>query len=151
MEKEKFRTVVKWLLFIIYMFVLFYIVFFAESFGRTTQTEYVYNLEPFSEIKRFGKYLFYTGTLGDMARLNIIGNIIAFVPFGIFLPWLSHKKLRFIPTFLYSFSLSLAIELIQLVAKVGTCDVDDIILNSAGGIIGYVIWAVYNHIRHRRL
>ena len=58
--------------------------------GRTSQTRHIYNLEPFKEIKRFWKYILDNDSLGRIARLNIIGNVVAFIPFGIFLPVLSH-------------------------------------------------------------
>jgi glycopeptide antibiotics resistance protein len=39
---------------------------------------------------------------------------------------------------------SLLVELIQLISKVGSCDVDDILLNTLGGVIGYLLfWGVY--------
>ena len=68
-EKNK-KTLMK-LLFIIYMCLLIYVVFFAEAMGRTPQGEYVYNLVPLREIKRFWKYIFDNDTLGSIARLNI--------------------------------------------------------------------------------
>ena len=135
MKKEFNHKAVMKLLFIIYMCVLVYVVFFAEAMGRTPQDGYVYNLTPLKEIKRFMKYIWDNDALGRAARLNIFGNIIAFIPFGIYLPYTSESKLGFISTFLYTFSLSLTIELVQLITKVGSCDVDDIILNALGGVI----------------
>ena len=138
MKFEKNKKALMKLLFIIYMCLLIYVVFFAEAMGRTPQGEYVYNLVPLREIKRFWKYIFDNDTLGSIARLNI---------FGIFLPYLSEGKLKFILTFLYSFGLSLTIELVQLITRVGSCDVDDIILNTIGGVIGYILWSIYRHIK----
>ena len=143
MKKEFNHKAVMKLLFIIYMCVLVYVVFFAEAMGRTPQDGYVYNLTPLKEIKRFMKYIWDNDALGRAARLNIFGNIIAFIPFGIYLPYTSESKLGFISTFLYTFSLSLTIELVQLITKVGSCDVDDIILNALGGVIGYILWYIY--------
>ena len=80
---------------------------------------------------------------------NIIGNVVAFIPFGIFLPVLSHRRIKLIATTLYSFSLSLAIELTQLITMVGSCDVDDLILNCLGGLTGYIIYAVWYKIIRR--
>ena len=142
MKKEFNHKAVMKLLFIIYMCVLVYVVFFAEAMGRTPQDGYVYNLTPLKEIKRFMKYIWDNDALGRAARLNIFGNIIAFIPFGIYLPYTSESKLGFISTFLYTFSLSLTIELVQLITKVGSCDVDDIILNALGGVIGYIFQMV---------
>ena len=149
MKKEFNHKAVMKLLFIIYMCVLVYIVFFAEAMGRTPQDGYVYNLTPLKEIKRFMKYIWDNDALGRAARLNIFGNIIAFIPFGIYLPYTSESKLGFISTFLYTFSLSLTIELVQLITKVGSCDVDDIILNALGGVIGYILWYIYTKLRKK--
>ena len=149
MKKEFNHKAVMKLLFIIYMCVLVYVVFFAEAMGRTPQDGYVYNLTPLKEIKRFMKYIWDNDALGRAARLNIFGNIIAFIPFGIYLPYTSESKLGFISTVLYTFSLSLTIELVQLITKVGSCDVDDIILNALGGGIGYILWYIYTKLRKK--
>ena len=149
MKKEFNHKAVMKLLFIIYMCVLVYVVFFAEAMGRTPQDGYVYNHTPLKEIKRFMKYIWDNDALGRVARLNIFGNIIAFIPFGIYLPYTSESKLGFISTFLYTFSLSLTIELVQLITKVGSCDVDDIILNALGGVIGYILWYIYTKLRKK--
>ena len=145
MKKEFNHKAVMKLLFIIYMCVLVYVVFFAEAMGRTPQDGYVYNLTPLKEIKRFMKYIWDNDALGRAARLNIFGNIIAFIPFGIYLPYTSESKLGFISTFLYT----LTIELVQLITKVGSCDVDDIILNALGGVIGYILWYIYTKLRKK--
>ena len=149
MKKEFNHKAVMKLLFIIYMCVLVYVVFFAEAMGRTPQDGYVYNLTPLKEIKRFMRYIWDNDALGRVSRLNIFGNIIAFIPFGIYLPYTSESKLGFISTFLYTFSLSLTIELVQLITKVGSCDVDDIILNTLGGVIGYILWYIYTKLRKK--
>lgn len=147
MKKEKNHRAFMKLLFIIYMCLLVYVVFFAESMGRTPQEGYVYNLIPLKEIKRFLAYIWDNDTLGRVARLNILGNIIAFIPFGIYLPYMSKSGIGLIATFLYTFSLSLTIELVQLITRVGSCDVDDVILNTLGGVAGYIIWRVYVTLR----
>ena len=41
---------------------------------------------------------------------------------------------------------SVLVELIQLVSKVGSCDVDDMLLNTLGGIIGYVLFRFFHRI-----
>ena len=72
-------------LFLIYFIVLFYFLFFSEELGRTfSDRVYRYNLVPLKEIKRF---LQYRDVLGEKAVfLNLAGNVIAFMPFGTFLP-----------------------------------------------------------------
>ena len=121
------------------MVVLFYVVFFAESMGRAEiASGYKYNLTFFREIRRYARYLGQFDTLGRIAFLNIIGNVLAFVPFGILVPWLSDGRVKFIGMLVYGFALSLTIETVQLVCKVGTFDVDDLFLNVVGAVAGYI-------------
>ncbi len=124
-----------WLLFGLYLISMVYFLFFAESLGRTSVgREYHYNLVPFKEIHR---YLTYYDVIGPYTVfLNIAGNVLAFVPFGLFFPLLSRKNRGFLKVTLISFEVSLLVELIQLVTRVGSCDVDDMILNTLGGMIG---------------
>lgn len=142
--KSKRRRLVAGILFLLYFCVLFYFLFFSEEMGRTfSERTYHYNLVPLKEIRRF---LHYWRTLGITAVfLNLAGNILAFMPFGSFLPMFSArcKKWRF--TVLYSFELSLLVELLQLVFKVGSFDVDDLLLNTIGGMLGYLVYQMITH------
>lgn len=133
----------RWILFGCYLLLLSYFLFFAEIMGRTNLTRsYHYNLIPFLEIKRF---IVYRKQLGMTAVLtNLLGNVIAFLPFGYFLPSLSKKNRSFIYVTLLSFEFSLMIECIQLFSKVGSFDVDDLILNTLGGSLGYLCFFIMN-------
>ena len=117
--------------------------------GRTyTGRSYHYNLIPFKEIKRF---LIYREALGTKAVLfNLLGNIVAFIPYGGFVPLLSHRYRNFFRVVLSSFDFSLVVELVQLISKVGSFDVDDLILNTIGGAIGFVCFLIANHVRNAK-
>lgn len=134
-----------WLLFCGYLIAMVYFLFFAESMGRTTGSEYHYNVQPFHEISRFLRYYRIIGM--RTVVMNLGGNIAAFVPFGLFLPLLSRRMRSVLRVTLISFEVSLMVELIQLVTRVGSCDVDDLILNTLGGFLGYlcfrIVWALY--------
>ncbi len=135
--------------FIIYIILLFYFLFFSDKFGRTTsRQEYTYNIIPFQEIRRFIKYREIIGFESFM--VNIAGNILAFCPFGFFLPILNDKKRGMLYVTLVSFEFSLLIELVQLITRVGSYDIDDIILNTIGGILGYIIYCICYFIWKRR-
>lgn len=148
-RKRLFRGV-KILLFAVYLAMLCYFLFFAESMGRTfSERTYHYNLELLKEIKRFWNY---RDSLGVWSvGLNLIGNVVAFLPFGAFLPTLFYRCRRFLPTVLLSFDFSLCVELIQLFWKVGSFDVDDIVLNTLGGMLGYLLyWVISVFVRKER-
>lgn len=95
------------------------------------------NLSPFQEISRNIQ----SSTSLDF--INLVGNIALFIPFGIFLLLMSHKKqISFISVFILSFGLSLGLECAQLIFLIGTFDVDDLILNVSGAMLGFIILKV---------
>lgn len=131
-------------LFLLYMLVLIYFLFFAESYGRIPyeKREYHYNLTPFQEIKRFWIYRKQLGYFAVVS--NLLGNVVGFIPFGFMLPCISRRTRGFLLITLSGFNLSLCVECIQLVSRVGSFDVDDMILNTLGTAIGYVVFAVFH-------
>ncbi len=71
---------------------------------------------------------------------NTLGNVLLFIPLGIFLPLL-WMRFRSIKSVLLAISFtSLLIEITQLLTATGVFDVDDILLNTFGGVIGYAIF-----------
>ena len=90
MKIKKHKILVA-IFFVAYVILLAYVLFFAEIFGRGQWSEiYRYNFVPFKEIKMFWKARhtlpFY------IVFLNLAGNVLAFVPFGFFLPMLVKGK-----------------------------------------------------------
>ena len=134
-------------LFLLYVGFLIYFLFVAEWYGRTEIAEdYRYNLELFKEIRRFITYRQQLGTFAVLA--NLAGNILIFVPYGFFISMASRSR-GFFKTLLCSMSLSLAVEIVQLFTRVGSFDVDDILLNTIGGVSGYILFVICNGIRRK--
>lgn len=148
-KKKEHRLVLAWTLFIVYMVFLMYFLFFAEIMGRTyIDRDYHYNLTPFREIRRF---IVYRRTLGWFAVLsNLLGNVLAFVPFGMILPMLTPKCRNFFHIVLLGFDFSLFVETIQLISKVGSFDVDDLILNTLGAALGYLAYRLIRRYFRRK-
>ena len=117
--------------FVLYMFLLF------ELVTSTDFESYSNNFIPFKEILRYklDSKLFYK---------NVLGNVLLFVPFGYFVcTFLKNKRLYI--SFIITLITSLSIELIQM--NIGrSFDIDDIILNLCGGIIGYLIYRLLDKI-----
>ncbi|SCP96025.1 VanZ family protein [Anaerobium acetethylicum] len=147
-NKTKPYKVLSLILFVVYIIALFYFLFFSEGFGRTiTDRGYSYNLTPFKEIRR---YIVYREKLGTFAVVaNLAGNIIGFMPFGFMMPVISVRRRNIFTMAFLSFLLSLIIESIQLVLRVGSFDVDDMILNTIGGILGYVLFIAGSKYRRK--
>lgn len=73
---------------------------------------------------------------------NLLGNVILFIPFGLLFPLCFGKGKGFFKITCYTFLLSFFAELWQVVFKVGIFDVDDILLNVLGGIIGFLLYRI---------
>ena len=147
MAVTKPRKRILTILYVLYLCLLFYFLFFSEGFGRTgTSVEYRYNLALFREIKRFYRYRYILGNRAFF--INVFGNVIAFMPMGFLQPLLSdrqesHRQRRKILVVLNCFIVSLLVETIQLVFKIGCFDVDDLFLNTLGGLFGLMIYFVF--------
>ncbi len=141
-RREQFFLLVKNGIFAGYLAVLSYGLFFAESMGRTERDIVSYNLKPFTEIRR---YIVRAKTIGlPMVMLNLLGNIVAFVPFGFLLPamWPKGEKHHPLAVGLVTMTFSVVVEVLQFITRSGSADVDDVILNTIGGMLGYVLYLV---------
>ena len=121
------------LLFLAYLVLLFQLVTSQDLPGGGT------NLMPFKEILRYevGSKAFYK---------QVFGNILLFIPLGYFAT--SYCKIKGLGTItLVSLLSSLTIEVTQ--HYIGrTFDIDDIILNVVGGIVGFLLYTALNAIRN---
>ena len=117
------------LLFLVYILCLFQIVTFEDTSIYIDGN----NLVPFKEILRYkiGSRLFFK---------NVIGNIVLFIPYGLFATAYTKIDRAFHILCLILFA-SITVEVTQLL--IGRIfDIDDIILNLVGGFIGYSICMV---------
>jgi glycopeptide antibiotics resistance protein len=76
------------------------------------------------------------------------------MPFGFILPLLARKFQKLSTVTWATFCLSLTFELLQLIFEFGSFDVDDLILNTAGGILGYFpikLIFLFSHLKKRIL
>lgn len=118
-------------IFIYYMLFIFYLI-------MVLQIAY-FSREPGS---RPGVDLILLGTWGDTAKAHsyVIENILLFIPFGILLPciWQPMRRLRsFIPAPLICSGL---LEAMQWITGRGYCQLDDIITNVLGGLLGFLLF-----------
>ena len=134
---------------VLYLALLVYFLFFSEKTGRIPGETLRYNLTPFLEIRRFWVY---RSDLGfEAVFLNLAGNVIAFVPFGALLPVVLPSFRNIVRTTLAGLLFSSGVEVLQLVTKLGSFDVDDILLNTAGVVLGYLLFEAYRRIRRQYL
>lgn len=120
--------------FIIYIMCLFYVVTFQDVSWSSS------NFIPFKEMLRYRIF-------SNLFFKNVIGNMIMFMPYGFFISYilkLDNKKI----TFYLCLLVSCTIEITQLIIG-RVFDVDDIILNLIGGMIGYGIYKLVYVVRDK--
>ena len=145
-SKKRVRAIGK-VLFILYVGFIVWFLIFSDWYGRTGEMqEYHYNLELFKEIKRFWDYREQVGYVAMFT--NLFGNVLIFLPFGVFLPMASRYR-SFFSTLFAGFGLSLCVEVFQFVTRVGSFDVDDLLLNTIGGIIGHILFVTCEAVGRR--
>ncbi len=94
----------------------------------------------FTLFKTIRMYIDYAYMLNSFE--NLVGNVVVFVPFGFLLPYVLKNGKIFFVMLLNAFLFVLGIELFQLFSAFGAFDVDDILLNCVGAIIGYMLFLI---------
>lgn len=118
-----------------YLLILLDTVFFA----RTGSSFRSVNIIPFASIQQYINVD--NGIRVKLVDMNIWGNILMFVPLGIY-SMIFAKKKTIARNLAIVAAASLFIEIIQYVFALGSSDIDDLILNTAGGLIGIIIYTL---------
>lgn len=109
------------------------------------------NLIPFKTIEGYITALRLGNINSSIVYQNIFGNLVLFLPMGILLPAIFGKfRKAYITLPLILLTIACA-EFLQLIFGLGSLDIDDLILNFAGAVVGYLVFsAVYNLIYKNR-
>lgn len=134
----------KWNIAIFLMYALFmlWLLFFRNRVpGDVRDIGQRLNLTPLHTIRLFWNLLSHPRpALVRLAVVNLAGNILLFLPLGLLLPQAFQKAPRLWKTLLTAALLICAVEIAQLLTLRGSCDVDDLILNLLGTLLGYGVF-----------
>jgi glycopeptide antibiotics resistance protein len=132
---KKFYRSVAIFIFTGYSLFMGYLLFFG--FSRNHRSERMMNLTPF---KTISNYIigFHHYNL-DTWVINLFGNVAAFVPFGFLAPIVFPRIRGYWQIIMRFFLALLVVETVQWIFNVGSFDVDDILLNIIGGMIGFAM------------
>lgn len=149
-QKKIVMTVGICTIFIIYLCML-YNVLFGEVYsrGRLIQSEpriisweeYTreMNVIPFRSIHEYVRSFMENSMSKNIIITNLVGNFIMMMPFAVMMFLLFKRFERWSTMFIFLFGVVVLIEIIQQITRLGTFDVDDIILNTLGGMLAYAI------------
>lgn len=124
---------------LLYSVFIFYMLLLLAILFRTSHTYRSVNLVPFRSIISYlsGKDTVFR----SFAFTNVIGNIVIFLPFGVYLALFNPDK-RIFKNVLFVFLFSLSVEILQYTLKLGIGDIDDVILNCLGGALGIAAYKI---------
>ena len=139
----------KWyaLLFAAYCLLMLWLLF-GQRWGQSAGA---LNLKPFDTLRRF-LWVLENRTDAESLRhavINLGGNVIMFVPLGFLVPCIWEKMSKFGWHLLAMLLTILAIELLQLATNLGSCDIDDLMLNLVGTTIGFGLYKLWKYVCRR--
>ena len=138
---EIFRMFTR-LTFLVYSFIISYLMLFGRNINiPNSHGNQSYNLQPFKTIMLYINN--FNSINLDTVIINLVGNIVVFIPLGILLPILFKRMRKFTVLFLTCTLLISIAEILQLLFRIGSLDIDDLILNLVGCIIGFMLYTTF--------
>lgn len=138
MKKENILRCIK-ILFVLYCVALIYVLFMHNNY-RYGMSFRLYNIIPFDTIMGYFTKLSDQTINTSIVIQNLSVNLILFLPMGMALPIIFKNKINKLWKFLLiMLAIIVSVEIIQYIFMVGSADIDDVILNLIGALIGYGI------------
>lgn len=136
------------LLFLFYLFVLLKVtlfrtsvtlfdVTFSENNGYVTSLETAIERANFIPFHSIYYYLISRQEPLEVGLVNVFGNVLLFLPFGLLLPLTFSRFRKLKNALLVIGGTSGLFEVIQMLTAIGNFDIDDVLLNVVGGALGY--------------
>lgn len=145
------------IIFLVYVAVMLWLLF-GQRIGEEGITVYFgissdnLNLMPLKTVRLY-LWLLQNSTNEALLRhavINLMGNVVLFVPLGWFLPRIWARLRCFFKTVLAVILLISAVEVVQYFTRLGSCDIDDLILNLFGAVAGYCMWKIGTYRQSRK-
>lgn len=139
------------LIFILYILFVIKVIVFKYSYAQLQeivngwQKDVIWeglSTANFTPLKTIKMYIRYYELPGIRSFANLFGNVLIFVPFGMLLPMIHKASQNIMVLLANGFLFVLGIEVFQLFSAFGAFDVDDIMLNCLGVLIGGVLYHI---------
>ena len=143
MQRKTLQKTIYYMLFVIYSLTMLWLLFGRQQYHREMMDMLV-NLRPLKTIRA---YLYVLQNREEayllrIAAFNLFGNVVLFIPYGIFLPYLFRRMRALWKVMVAGVVTVVCVELLQIATLRGSCDVDDLILNLLGIFIGYMAFRI---------
>ncbi len=147
------RKIWLWLLFLYYLWVLANMLFFDAAFGRDSAASGI-NLVPMRTIHNYLRAYALGNIHLKFVVINLMGNLAAFAPMAIFLPALFPIQRNILAFFATILLMVGAVEMVQYITHTGSCDIDDLLLNTAGALAMWLLllpWRLYRQYKEKKI
>ena len=151
----KQKKIIK-IIFFVYIIALIFFLFFKSPYRLAERRFFGIfspehfnscNLIPFKTITAYIKVLINHRMNFDIIVMNLLGNLLLFLPMGVFLPLIFKEKFnKFWKYLVFIIITVIFVEVLQFITFLGSLDIDDFILNVIGAIIGFLIYKICNKI-----
>ena len=147
MKKRLFHKKYVRLIFFLYLMVVIKVIIFKypweqlREIAATWEKVVIFeglDTANFTLFKTIRMYIDYSYKLNSFE--NLVGNVVVFIPFGFLLPFVISWGRNFFVMLLNAFLFVTGIEIFQLFSAFGAFDVDDILLNCFGAVLGYIAY-----------
>ena len=137
-----------WAALLVYSAVMLWLLL-GQRIGQNAEAQL--QLQPLETVLRFWRVLRDSNDSENLlhAWSNLAGNVVLFVPLGFLVPWMWQPWRRFWRHILLMGGIILMVELSQLLLALGTCDVDDLLLNLLGSSMGFLVWKMNEKLRRQ--
>lgn len=145
--KKKQSNGFLWFVFILYCAVMLWLLFdrptdVVEGLSYEELLRQNMNLQPLLTIRNYLYVIIHRSNDAVLVHciINLLGNVLLFIPAGLWLPKLCPKMRNFFRFFFTCLGAILLVETAQLFTLLGSFDVDDIILNLFGMTVGFILY-----------
>ena len=149
-KKRKVNTKPLWrFLFVVYCAVMLWLLFgrsqgWVDGLTYRQMLERNINLTPLQTIRDYWNVVFYRTNDAYLVHcfINLAGNVLLFIPAGWLLPKIFPTQRHFVRFFATCSGLILMVESVQLFTLLGSFDIDDVILNLGGMLLGFLVYHI---------
>lgn len=138
-------------IFAAYCALMLWLLFGREQYDYRQAAEN-FNPVPLETVIRFVKILAgdYSTGLKRHAVINLVGNVIMFVPLGFFTALLWRRFRPLWRCLLWGGGIIVCVELTQFATRLGSCDFDDLLLNVIGIGLGYALMKLFQRRKRKK-
>ena len=129
--------------FYVYLFAVLILTGYFDLFRKIPEQGWAHNLiQRIDRRENINLVPFNTIKIYKFSQKQIWGNLLMLMPLGFYVPMLMKSRVTYLRVFITALAASTCIELLQLLTNFRSSDIDDIIMNTTGAVLGFVLFRI---------